>query len=79
MHGMFYLLHTFLNPPPPLPPIIFYSFTLPLEILDKTKLQPLEILQNSVTPLGNSKAKNQDPWKFHMIFSSSPLEIPLRF
>ena len=24
-----------------------------------------------------SKTKNQDPWKFHIIFSGSPFEIPL--
>ena len=29
----------------------------------------LEIFQNCLTPLGNSKVKNQDPWKFHMGFS----------
>ena len=34
----------------------------------KFLLDPLEI-----------KAKNQDPWKFHIIFSSSPLEIPPHF
>ena len=27
-----------------------------------------EILQNCVTPLGNSKVKNHDPWKFHKFF-----------
>ena len=26
-----------------------------------------------------SKTKNQDPWKFHIIFSGSPFEIPLLF
>ena len=25
--------------------------------------------QNCVAPFGNFKAENQDPWKFHMIFS----------
>ena len=40
---------------------------------------PLEIPQNCVRYLGNSKARNQDPWKIHIIFSCSPLEIPLRF
>ena len=29
-----------------------------------------------VRSLGNSKAKNQDPWEFHIIFSWSPMEIP---
>ena len=33
--------------------------------------------QNYFRSLGNSKARNQDPWKFHIIFSWSPLEIPL--
>ena len=59
------------------PPLrIFHFFTLPLEILDKTKLHPLEIQQICVRSHGNSKTKNQDPWKFHIIFSWSPLEIP---
>ena len=35
-----------------------------------------EIRQNCVTSLGNSEAKNQDPWKFRMIFFWSHLEIP---
>ena len=35
-------------------------------------------MQNYV-PLGNSKSKNQDPWKFHMVFSWLPLEIQLFF
>ena len=26
-----------------------------------------------------SESKNQDPWKFHIIFSGSPFEIPLLF
>ena len=29
---------------------------------------PLEIPPNCVTPIGISKAKNQDPWIFHTIF-----------
>ena len=40
---------------------------------------PLEILQNCVTLLENPKCKNQDPSKFHMIFSQSPLEISILF
>ena len=40
------------------------------------KAPPLEIVQICVTSLGNSKTKNQDPWKFHIIFSWSPLDIP---
>ena len=45
----------------------------------QNKASLLEILQNCVTLLENSENKNQEPWKFHMIFSWSPLEIPLRF
>ena len=33
----------------------------------------------SETYLGKSKVKNEDLWKFPMIFSSTPLEIPLLF
>ena len=40
---------------------------------------PLKIPQNWVRSFGNSKTKNEDPWKFHITFSWSPLEIPLRF
>ena len=43
------------------------------------KLSPLEILETCVTPLGNSKVKNKDSWKFHTIFSWTPVEIPLLF
>ena len=39
----------------------------------------LKILRNCVTPLGNSNVKNQDPWKFHMSFSWTSLEIHLFF
>ena len=42
----------------------------------KNKAPPLEIPQIFVRPLGNSKAKNQESWKFYIIFSCSPLEIP---
>ena len=58
----------------------FYFFTLPLEIPDKTKFNPwINIPQNCVRSLENFKAKNKDPWKFHITFSWSPLEITLRF
>ena len=50
-----------------------------LEIQEKAKLHPLDILQNCVTPLENSKAKTLDLRKFHMILSRSSLEIPLPF
>ena len=62
---------------------IFCFFTLPLEILDKIKLHLWKfhkiMLPICVTSLGISVAKIQDPWKFHMIFSWSHQEIPLRF
>ena len=45
----------------------------------QNKARPLNIPQNCVRSLGNSKAKNKDPWKFHIIFSCSPLEIALCF
>ena len=32
------------------------------------KAQPLDNPQNCVRSLGNSKAKNNDPWKFHTFF-----------
>ena len=48
-----------------------------MEIPEKNEAPALEIPQNCVIPIGIFKAKNQDPWIFHMIFSSSPLEIPL--
>lgn len=41
-------------------------------------LSSLEILQNYVTPLRNSKFQNQDLWKFDMIFLTS-LEVPILF
>ena len=43
----------------------------------RQKAPPLEIPQNCHKSLGNSKPKNQDSRKFHIIFSWSPLEIPL--
>ena len=33
------------------------------------KLCSYKLRKNCVTPIGNSKTKNQDAWKFHMIFS----------
>ena len=35
----------------------------------QNKASRLEIPQNCVTLLGNSENKNQEPWKFHIIFS----------
>ena len=34
----------------------------------ESKTFVLDIPQSCVAPLGNSKAKNQDQWKFHIIF-----------
>ena len=45
----------------------FRFVTLPLEIPEKTSFH-LEIQQNCVTSLRNSKVKNQNSWKFHMSF-----------
>ena len=56
----------------------FLSLSFTLGNSRHNKDSQLEILENFVTHLGNSIAKNQDPWKFHM-FSWSPLEIPLLF
>ena len=60
-----------------LPQNFSYSFTWSLEIPDKTKLNAW-IFHTILLPrsLRNSKAKKKDPWKFHIIFSWSPLEIP---
>ena len=52
---------------------------LPFRNSGENKLSPLEILKNCMTPLGKSKVKNQDPFKFHMSFSLTPLETPLIF
>ena len=42
----------------------------------QNKVFPFEILKNCVTPTGNSIAKNQDHWKFYMLFLWYPyLEI----
>ena len=41
----------------------------------QNKAQLMDIPQNYVRSLENSKAKNKDPWKFYIIFSWSPLEI----
>ena len=66
--------HTFLNPPG-----IFHFFYFSPGNFRQNKAPPLEIPQNCVTFLGNSNTKNQDPWKFHIIFFWSILEIPLHF
>ena len=64
-------LRIYFSQTPP-PPGIFRFVTLPLEIPVKISfISPMEILHNCVTPvpLENSKVKNQDPWKFRMMFS----------
>ena len=57
----------------------FRFFTLPLEILQrKQSFIPGKStkLCDMVTLLGNSNAKDQNPWKFLMILPGSPPEIP---
>ena len=55
-------------------------FTLSLEIPDKTKLNPWIFHKIVLDPLRrNSRVKNKDSWKFQIIFSWSPLEIPRAF
>ena len=49
---------------------IFIFTSLLLEIPKKTVFHSRN--STSPTPLGNSKVKNQDPWKFHMIFFITP-------
>ena len=63
-----------------------YFFEKPLEFFHflnfapgnsrQNKVPTLEIPQIFARSLGSSKAKNQDPWKFHILFFWSPLEIP---
>ena len=78
--------YTFLNPSPP--PWNFQICYFTLRNSGENKLLSLEILQNCVTPLGNSKVKNQDlcyghstwfflehQWKF-LFFFHWPLEFP---
>ena len=50
------------------PPGILSLLPIPLEILKKASFHPWEILQKCVKPVGNSKVRNQDPWKFHISF-----------
>ena len=59
-------------------PGIFRFITLPLEICEKTSFVPWKFCEMVQHPR-NSKVKNQDPWKFHMNFSWTTLEIPLLF
>ena len=45
----------------------------------QNKSQTLDIPQNFVRSLGNSKTKNKNPWKFCIIFSWLPSETQLSF
>ena len=54
----------------------FIFFTLPLEVLDKTKLHPWKFHKIVLDPLEIPRPNHQDSWKFPIIFSWSPLEIP---
>ena len=40
------------------------------------KAPPVDIVETCVTSFGYSKTKNQDPRRFHIFFSWSPLETP---
>ena len=60
------------------PPGIFIFYYTP-ENSRQNKDQALDNSQNSDRSLENSIAKNKDPWKFHISFYWSPLEIPLHF
>ena len=64
-----------------MPPRIFHFFYFnftPRNSRQNKALHPW-ILQNYVRSLGNPKAKNWDPSKFHIVFSWPPLKIPLCF
>ena len=56
-----------------------FFFTLPLEIPDKTMLNSWIFCKIVLDSLEILRPKKKDPWKFHIIFSWSPLEILLRF
>ena len=66
---------------PPLPPGILYFFTLPLEIPNKTKLNPWIfhkiVLDSLAIPTPKAKTPGNStlfflghPWKFHFVFNS---------
>ena len=59
-------------------PRIFTFVSLPLEIPDKVKLHPWEFYKIMLHPL-EFQVKNQEPWRFHIIFSGSPFQTPLLF
>ena len=66
--------HTFVKTP-----LEFFIFLIYPWKFQTKRAQPLEILQIFIRSFGNSKVKNQDHWKFHIIFYWSPLEISLCF
>ena len=65
----------------------FIFFTLPLEIPDKTKLNPrifhkivldpLEILRPKTKTSGNSTSFLINPWKFYMLFFDTPWKFQI--
>ena len=55
----------------------FIFFTLALEILDKIKLHPWKFHKIALDSLENPRLNGQDPWKFPIIFSWLPVEIPV--
>ena len=63
-------------------PLEFLDLSLYLQKLWRKKVftpWKLEILQNCVLPLRNSKVKNQDPRKFHISFSLKPQKFHFFF
>ena len=53
--------------------------SLSLEIPDKTKLHSWKFHKIVLPRLGSSMTKNQDPRKFHMIFSYHPQKVQFFF
>ena len=61
-------------------PGMFYLYTLPLEIPDKTKLSIWIFHRIVLDPLEIPRPKTQtDPWNFHIIFSWSPFGNSILF
>ena len=56
----------------------FRFVTLTLKIAEKMELYHWKFYKIVLHPL-EFQAKNQNPWRFHIIFSGSPFEIPLLF
>ena len=57
----------------------FISFTLPLEIPDKTKLHPWKFHKIALDHLEIPRPNHQDPWKFYIIFFGHPCKFLLLF